>query len=170
MYQTSCCGAQIGRTLGFMNCCGEAVTDFLSSRPQPHLALIETFSRDCFTPSKSNTGASFVVIDEGVPDIIGLEAPIFIDVRGDFERKFGAKHGSVFLTRPDGFIAFRRQGFEVGPILEASKPWACLTRSAAANDQAIRHTAICDAVDADTSARAVKAPFELLTQRNLAKS
>lgn len=69
----------------------------------------------------------FVVIDEGVPDIIGLEAPIFIDVRGDFERKFGAKHGSVFLTRPDGFVAFRRQGFEVGPILEAFKPWACLT-------------------------------------------
>jgi 2-polyprenyl-6-methoxyphenol hydroxylase-like FAD-dependent oxidoreductase len=66
-----------------------------------------------------------VVIDEGVPNIIGLTQPIFIDVRGDFQRKFGAVHGSVILTRPDGFVAFHVRGLNVDPILAALGPWAC---------------------------------------------
>jgi hypothetical protein len=89
-----------------------------------------------------NIASPLVVIDEGVPDIIGLEAPIFIDVKGDFQRKLGAKHGSVFLTRPDGFAAFRRQGFEVKPILEAFEPWARVATSATVRDNQLLKQAV----------------------------
>jgi 2-polyprenyl-6-methoxyphenol hydroxylase-like FAD-dependent oxidoreductase len=65
----------------------------------------------------------FVIINEGVPDVIGLQVSILIDFKGDFQRKLGVAHGSVVLTRPDGFAAFHRQGLEVEPILEALEPW-----------------------------------------------
>lgn len=64
-----------------------------------------------------------VVLDEEVPEVAGLEVgtPVWGDLKRQFRHKLGAKHGSVLLVRPDGYLAFHRRSFDrykLAPVLE----------------------------------------------------
>ena len=78
-----------------------------------------------------------VVLDEGVPEASG---PLtLVDFKAQFRGKLGARHGSVLLVRPDGYVAFHRLGFEPetlagwleGWVLRDSPSEAALPRLAA---------------------------------------
>lgn len=86
---------------------------------RPHLARLLQIIAERY----GDLASPFVVIDEGVPEVIGLTTPVFIDVKGEFQRKFGAMHGSVILTRPDGFVAFHLRGLNVEFVLAALELW-----------------------------------------------
>lgn len=57
-----------------------------------------------------------LVIDEGVLDPAEVGAPVFVDVAGQFRRKLGARHGSVLLIRPDGYLAAHDGGFDARSV------------------------------------------------------
>jgi 2-polyprenyl-6-methoxyphenol hydroxylase-like FAD-dependent oxidoreductase len=64
---------------------------------------------------------SFVVLDVGVPDALGLEAPALIDVTRDFADRLGAGDASVMLIRPDGYVAFHHRGFDLDTVVGARR-------------------------------------------------
>lgn len=64
-----------------------------------------------------------IVLDEEVPEVPGLDpgTPVWVDLKRQFRHKLGAKHGSVLLVRPDGYLAFHRRSFDrdkLAPVLE----------------------------------------------------
>ena len=65
-----------------------------------------------------------IVLDEGVPETAGVAVPVLIDFKGQFRVKLGAGHGSVLLIRPDGYVAFHREGFDFRMLSAALAPWA----------------------------------------------
>jgi hypothetical protein len=64
----------------------------------------------------------YVVLDEGMPEAVEVEAPVLIDFKGQFRGKLGAGHGSVLLVRPDGYVAFRI-GNNLQALAMALSPW-----------------------------------------------
>ena len=65
-----------------------------------------------------------IVLDEGVQETAGVAVPVLIDFKGQFRVKLGAGHGSVLLIRPDGYVAFHREGFDFRMLSAALAPWA----------------------------------------------
>jgi hypothetical protein len=65
----------------------------------------------------------FAVLDVGVPDALGLEAPTLIDVHGEVQRRLGVEHGSVLLIRPDGYVGFHCRLFDVDATMRALRSW-----------------------------------------------
>ncbi|MEO3797387.1 FAD-dependent monooxygenase [Nonomuraea sp. B10E15] len=72
-----------------------------------------------------------LVIDEGVVDPAEMGAPVFVDVASQFARKLGARHGSVLLIRPDGYLAAHDRSFDI----RAVAAW-CRSRLVAAGQEA----------------------------------
>ncbi|KAB8189122.1 FAD-dependent oxidoreductase [Nonomuraea phyllanthi] len=66
-----------------------------------------------------------LVVDEGVIDPTEMGAPVYVDVAGHFARKLGARHASVFLLRPDGYLAAHHTGLAPDQAVAALAPW-CL--------------------------------------------
>jgi 2-polyprenyl-6-methoxyphenol hydroxylase-like FAD-dependent oxidoreductase len=66
----------------------------------------------------------YVVLDEGTPEAVEVEAPVLIDFKGQFRGKLGAGHGSVLLVRPDGYVAFHHIGNNLQALSMALSPWA----------------------------------------------
>ena len=66
----------------------------------------------------------YVVLDEGTPEAVEVEAPVLIDFKGQFREKLGAVHDSVLLVRPDGYVAFHRIGNDLQVLSMALSPWA----------------------------------------------
>lgn len=66
-----------------------------------------------------------VVLDEEVPEVAGLEAgtPVWVDLKRQFRHKLGAKHGSVLLVRPDGYLVFHRRTFDPNTLAPALERW-----------------------------------------------
>lgn len=66
-----------------------------------------------------------MVLDEAVPEVTGLEArtPVWVDLKRQFRHKLGAKHGSVLLVRPDGYLAFHKRGFNLNKLAPVLKRW-----------------------------------------------
>lgn len=54
-----------------------------------------------------------MILDEEVPEALGLgdETSALVDLKRQFQHKLGAKHGSVLLVRPDGYLAFHQRSF-----------------------------------------------------------
>lgn len=67
---------------------------------------------------------SYVVLDEGVPEAADVGARTLVDFKGQFRDKVGARHGSVLLARPDGYVAFYGTGFKPWALSAALAPWA----------------------------------------------
>ncbi|MDQ3855490.1 MAG: hypothetical protein M3281_03755, partial [Chloroflexota bacterium] len=65
----------------------------------------------------------YVVLDEGTPEAVETEAPVLIDFKGQFRGKLGARHSSVLLMRPDGYLAFHRIGHDLRALSAALAPW-----------------------------------------------
>jgi hypothetical protein len=55
--------------------------------------------------------ARTIVIDEGLPDEVKVGVEVLVDCKGQFASQLGAAHGSLFLIRPDGYLAFHRPGW-----------------------------------------------------------
>jgi 2-polyprenyl-6-methoxyphenol hydroxylase-like FAD-dependent oxidoreductase len=65
----------------------------------------------------------YVVVDEGVLEEDAVGAGVLVDVSGSFAAAFGAVHGSVFLVRPDGYLATHQVGFDPDRVLGSFEPW-----------------------------------------------
>lgn len=65
----------------------------------------------------------YLVVDEGVIDEGAVGAGVLVDVTGKFAGAFGATHGSVFLIRPDGYLATHVVGIDPPRVLAALEPW-----------------------------------------------
>lgn len=61
-----------------------------------------------------------VVLDAGLSNQHNLETNILIDYKGELKQKLSARPGSVFLLRPDAYIAFQSSSLNV---LEVTSQW-----------------------------------------------
>jgi hypothetical protein len=57
--------------------------------------------------------AVHVVLDAGLPKQHELGTDVLIDYKGELEQKLSAQPGEVFLLRPDAYIAFQSDSFEI---------------------------------------------------------
>jgi 2-polyprenyl-6-methoxyphenol hydroxylase-like FAD-dependent oxidoreductase len=68
----------------------------------------------------------YVVLDEGDPGATNVDATAFIDFKLQFRNKFGARHGSLVMVRPDGYLAFHDFGFANGTFKDWLNTWVSL--------------------------------------------
>jgi hypothetical protein len=52
------------------------------------------------------------VLDEGLPESVDEGASVLMDFERGFRANLGARHGSLLLVRPDGYLALHRLGFD----------------------------------------------------------
>lgn len=64
-----------------------------------------------------------IIIDEGAPEDVKAGAEVLVDHKRQFASALGAVHGSVFLIRPDGYLAFHRTSWLPGKIVPAVRSW-----------------------------------------------
>ena len=76
------------------------------------------------------------------------EVPIFADFKRSFRDKLGAKDGSALLVRPDGYLAFHRQGYQAG-LREVQQRW--VQRSGVTPGQELPFAVVPIARDVETS-------------------
>jgi len=67
--------------------------------------------------------ARTIVIDEGLPDEVKVGVEVLVDYKGQFASRLGAAHGSLFLIRPDGYLAFHRTGWTHEKIVARVESW-----------------------------------------------
>jgi 2-polyprenyl-6-methoxyphenol hydroxylase-like FAD-dependent oxidoreductase len=67
--------------------------------------------------------ARTIVIDEGLPEEVKAGAEVLVDHKRQFSSALGAVHGSVFLIRPDGYLAFHRSGWSPQKIVPGVELW-----------------------------------------------
>jgi 2-polyprenyl-6-methoxyphenol hydroxylase-like FAD-dependent oxidoreductase len=82
--------------------------------------------RSCMENLERNFGdrlSRTVVMDEGLPEELELPADVLVDHKGQFASRTGAKHGSLLLIRPDGYVAFHRSGWASGTVLAGIESW-----------------------------------------------
>ena len=60
------------------------------------------------------------ILGQGTPK--AGQVPIFADFERSFRDTLGAKDGSALLIRPDGYLAFHRQGYQAG-LREVQQRW-----------------------------------------------
>lgn len=61
-----------------------------------------------------------MVLDEGIPEVLSVSAPVLVDRGGRYAAGVSAEHGDVVLLRPDAHIAARSAFFHAGPLLDAA--------------------------------------------------
>ena len=71
-----------------------------------------------------------VVLDEGVPEAAGPRT--LVAFKAQFRGKLGARHGSVLLVRPDGYVAFHTLGFDPGTLASGLEGWGLRDSSSGA--------------------------------------
>jgi 2-polyprenyl-6-methoxyphenol hydroxylase-like FAD-dependent oxidoreductase len=69
----------------------------------------------------------FLIIDEGVVDREVAGGPALVDIRGQYARKLGARHGTTIAVRPDGYLAARSNSLGSAAIVRMLDRW-CLLR------------------------------------------
>lgn len=76
--------------------------------------ITETLGAEC---------RSTVILDEGLPAEVNLGAKVVIDYKGQFAAITRASTGSVFLIRPDGYLAFRIDEWQLTDAMERITGW-----------------------------------------------
>lgn len=65
-----------------------------------------------------------VVLDAGFPEQHNLGVNVLTDYKGELGRKFSARPGQLFLLRPDAYVAFQGDGFDVDALEALWRSWA----------------------------------------------
>jgi hypothetical protein len=60
----------------------------------------------------------FIVGADSVPEGLAWEGSVLLDGSGSLHELYGANAESLYLIRPDGYVGFRGQPAEVGPLIE----------------------------------------------------
>jgi 2-polyprenyl-6-methoxyphenol hydroxylase-like FAD-dependent oxidoreductase len=68
----------------------------------------------------------YIVLDEGDPGATNVDATAFIDFKLQFRNKFGARHGSLVMVRPDGYLGFHDFGFTGRTFRDWLNTWVSL--------------------------------------------
>lgn len=64
-----------------------------------------------------------VVLDAGLSKQHDLGTNVLIDYKGELEQKLSARPGSVFLLRPDAYIAFQSSSLDVSDLSDQWRRW-----------------------------------------------
>lgn len=67
--------------------------------------------------------SAHVILDAGLPKQHELGTDVFIDYKGELEQKLPAQLGQVFLLRPDAYIAFQSDSFDVAALTSNWRRW-----------------------------------------------
>jgi hypothetical protein len=59
-----------------------------------------------------------IVGADGAPGELAREGAVLLDGSGSLHELYGARAESLYLVRPDGYVGFRGQPAEVGPLIE----------------------------------------------------
>jgi hypothetical protein len=65
-----------------------------------------------------------VVLDAGLPERHNLGVNVLTDYKGELGRKFSARPGQLSLLRPDAYMAFQGDGFDVDALEALWRSWA----------------------------------------------
>lgn len=64
-----------------------------------------------------------IVIDEGLPEDLPADIPIFVDQKHHLRDKLKIQHQSMLLIRPDAYVAFHTQGWDWNKLAPLLGPW-----------------------------------------------
>ncbi|MEV6273400.1 FAD-dependent oxidoreductase [Kribbella sp. NPDC051936] len=65
----------------------------------------------------------YLVIDEGVVDREFIGDVVLVDVRGEYARKLGARHGTTIAVRPDGYLAAYSSSLSSAEVAQMLDRW-----------------------------------------------
>ena len=93
-----------------------------AERLQDDRALI----KDLLTEMDRALGATcecIVILDEGLPSEVDVNARVVVDHRGQFAAQTHVSHRNLILIRPDGYVALRVADWQVADVLQRITRW-----------------------------------------------